>query len=333
MTRLQDRIEQYLSDRQIDAVITPITPDASTREYFRYTGDGISRVACVYPDDIKHLAHSYVDVTNVLLSNGIPVANIHEFDEVLGVVIVEDLGDSILRAELEENDTPKRDELIRDSIGMIAKIQAATASAAETGSICSRLKFDVEKLMWELNYFKIHYFTTYKKEPLSSELDEALEEEFMSLASQLDSMATVLCHRDFHAANIMIGKGGDLRIIDHQDARMGSPAYDLVSLLLDRVVELPTEEWLGEMIDHFHESREALGLEKLDRDAFLHEFKLQTIQRCLKAAGTFSFQSAVRGKLYFIPFIQPMFRISLQAAEQLGTFGKLQNILRKELDD
>jgi aminoglycoside/choline kinase family phosphotransferase len=40
---------------------------------------------------------------------------------------------------------------------------------------------------------------------------------------------------DFHAANLMIDERGDLRIIDHQDASMGSPAYDLVSLLLDRV--------------------------------------------------------------------------------------------------
>ena len=331
MTKLRDRLEEYLSANKISATIEPITPDASTREYFRFTSDGSSKVACVYPDDIKHLAHSYVDVTNVFLSNDLPVARIHEFDEVLGVVVVEDLGDQILRAELEQKGVAERDEMIRDSIKMIAQIQASTASAAEAGSICSRLKFDVEKLMWELNYFKIHYFTTYKKEPLTPEMDSALEEEFMSLANQLDSMATVLCHRDFHAANIMIGEDGRLRIIDHQDARMGSPAYDLVSLLLDRVVEIPSNEWISEMIEYFHDERESLGLEKLDRNAFAIEFKLQTIQRCLKAAGTFSFQSAVRGKTYFIPFIEPMFRIVDANADGLGSFPAIRRVLTDEL--
>ena len=185
--------------------------------------------------------------------------------------------------------------------------------------------------MWELNYFKIHYFTTFKKEPLSPEIDDALNAEFMELSAELDSTATVLCHRDFHAANLMIDSNSDLRIIDHQDARIGSPTYDLVSLLLDRVTETPSDDWLNDMKAYYFSQREAAGLNPLDRDAFEHEFELQTVQRCLKAAGTFSFQSAARDKTYFIPFIKPMFRISLQAMQRLDRYPQLQEILMQEL--
>ena len=153
----------------------------------------------------------------------------------------------------------------------------------------------------------------------------------MELAAELDSAATVLCHRDFHAANLMIDSNKDLRIIDHQDARIGSPTYDLVSLLLDRVTETPSDEWLSQMREYYFDQRDAVGLESIDRDAFDHEFQLQTIQRCLKAAGTFSFQSAAREKAYFIPFIKPMFRIVSNAAEKLNRFPTIQTVLKGEL--
>jgi aminoglycoside/choline kinase family phosphotransferase len=331
MPQLRAKLEQYLAEKGIDSDLHPLTPDASTRRYFRFRHDGRPVVACVYPDDIKHLAVSYMDVTRVFRENGLPVAEVHDFDEVLGVIVLEDLGDTILRPELEECNPSRKDELVRRAIELIPKIQRATTSAAEANSIASRLRFDTEKLMWELNYFKIHYFTTFKKEPLSPDVDSAIDAEFMDLSAELDSTANVLCHRDFHAANLMIDSAGNLRIIDHQDARIGSSTYDLVSLLLDRVTETPSDKWLGEMTQYYFDQREAVGLERLDRAAFEHEFQLQTVQRCLKAAGTFSFQSAARDKAYFIPFIKPMFRISLQAMQRLGRYPNLQEILTQEL--
>jgi aminoglycoside/choline kinase family phosphotransferase len=331
MPQLRAKLEKYLAEKGIDSAVEPLTPDASTRRYFRFRYNGLPVVACVYPDDIKHLAVSYMDVSRVFRDNGLPVAEVHDFDEVLGVIVVEDLGDTILRPELESCDAKRKNELIRNAIDLIPKIQKATDSAAEANSIASRLRFDTEKLMWELNYFKIHYFTTFKKEPLSPEVDDALNAEFMELSAELDSTATVLCHRDFHAANLMIDSNKDLRIIDHQDARIGSPTYDLVSLLLDRVTETPSDEWLSEMKKYYFEQRESAGLGPLDDGAFEHEFRLQTIQRCLKAAGTFSFQSAARDKTYFIPFIKPMFRISLEAMQRLDRYPNLQEILTHEL--
>ena len=64
-----------------------------------------------------------------------------------------------------------------------------------------------------------------------------------------------------------------------------------------------------------------------NKEEFAYEFRLQTIQRCLKAAGTFSYQSVNRGKSYFIPFIKPMLRISIRSAESLGRFPQIRRIL------
>ncbi len=160
--------------------------------------------------------------------------------------------------------------------------------------------------------------------------NEAMEKEFTELSRELESYAKVLTHRDFHAANLMI-QDGELKIIDHQDARIGAASYDLVSLLLDRVTELPTPEWLAKKRSFFLNEREKLGLENLDENQFANEFRLQTIQRCLKAIGTFSFQSTFRDKTHFIQYIKPMFQIVLRACENLDRFPNLQKIIKKQL--
>lgn len=311
--------------------MTTLTADASTREYFRLDRHGKSAIACIYPEPFEDAARTYLDVTTLFLAGGLPVAEILDFDGKLGVVIQEDLGNKILRDVIVDEDLPRRKRLRNEAISLIARTQLLTPKAYEINSVASRLKFDTEKLEWELNYFKTHYFETFLQKPLSTEDDASLSAEFHELAAELESYASVLCHRDFHMANLMIDSKDRMRIIDHQDARIGSPAYDLVSLLLDRITELPSPEWLANKRAYFLDVRQRLGLSKIDAEEFAYEFRLQTIQRCLKAAGTFSYQSAVRGKTHFIPFIKPMFGISLRGATNIGKFPAIREILTREL--
>jgi N-acetylmuramate 1-kinase len=331
MSDFRPRLEKFLSERHELLKIEQLTPDASTREYFRVNWHSSEAIACVYPESFIAAEQSYLDVTALFIECGLPVARVLDFDESLGVIILEDFGDRILRDEMQNADAAKREKLINDAIELIPRIQAATQKAFEVNSIASRLKFDTEKLLWELDFFKTHYFTTFKKQPLLADVDAALTAEFTELSRELETKAKVLCHRDFHAANLMIDRDENLRIIDHQDARIGSVAYDLVSFLLDRVTEPPTAEWLAEKRRFFLSEREKCGLEKIGEAEFAEEFRLQTIQRCLKAVGTFSYQSVNRGKTYFVPFIKPMFQIVLRAVENLDRFPNLRTVVEAEV--
>lgn len=331
MISARQNLEQFLAERREPVKIEPLTPDASTREYFRIRWKNAPAIACVYPEPFLPKEQTYLDVTNLFLRGGLPVAKIYDFSGELGVVVQEDFGDTILRARLIDAGSARRNDLINDAIKLIARIQATTAKAFELDSIASRLKFDKEKLVWELNFFKEHYFETYRKQPLSEPDNLALAEEFAELARELEQCAAVLCHRDFHAANIMIDWENRLRIIDQQDARIGAASYDLVSLLLDRVLEAPNENWLAEKIRFLLSERENLGLEQIDFEEFLYQFRLQTIQRCLKAIGTFSYQSAKRGKTHFVQYIEPMFQIVFQAAKETNKFPNLQRIIKEKI--
>ena len=331
MPDFQQRLQEFLRVRGLETAVDQLTPDASTREYFRIGWNGGTAIACVYPEAFVESEQSYLDVTNLFSKAGLPVAEIFAFDENLGVIIQEDMGDRILRDVLLEADDAERDRLILDAVALIPRIQAATETAFDINSIASRLRFDTEKLTWELEFFKTHYFTTYKNEALSADDDAKLTTEFVELSRELESKASVLCHRDFHAANLMLDAEDKLRIIDHQDARIGSAAYDLVSLLLDRVTKPPTAEWLADKRRFFLAEREKLGLVSIDERQFTDEFRLQTIQRCLKAIGTFSFQSVNRGKTYFVPFIRPMFEIVERALVNLHQLPHLRQIVEREL--
>ena len=333
MSSHQLRLESFLSDRGQIGKIAQLTPDASTREYFRIAWHAHSAIACVYPESFKAAEQSYLDITNLFSGASLPVAKILDFDETLGVIVLEDFGDVILRDFLQRAEPIERESLIDNAIMLIAKIQKATKLAFEIDSVASRQKFDTEKLLWELDFFRTHYFETYLGRPLPEVENTPLQAEFQELSRELESRATVLCHRDFHAANLMIDRENNMHIIDHQDARIGSASYDLVSLLLDRITEVPSPEWLAEKRRFFLAEREKLGLEKIDETEFAEEFRLQTIQRCLKAVGTFSFQSVNRGKTYFVPFIKPMFQIVLRALDNLGRFKHLRKTLLEEIKD
>jgi len=330
-----ERLKQLFKARRrpfSETEVRALTPDASTREYFRVIWDGLPAIACVYPRDEAGDAQlaACVDVTDLFLGAGLPVARVYESDADAGVIIHEDFGDTILRDVLETADNTVRETYIDDAIRLAARIQAATERAYETESIASRLRFDFEKLSWELEFFKTHYFESLRgRDP--SGLPAGFTRELDDVARELGSYARVLTHRDYHAANLMLCNG-EIRIIDHQDARIGSPTYDLVSLLLDRVTTLPTPEWLAGKRALLLAERERLGLEPIDAGEFAAEFRLQTIQRCLKAIGTFSYQSANRGKTRFEQFIDPMFGIVLRAVRKIGRFPVLEEVITKELN-
>lgn len=331
MFSARHNLERFLRARQMPVRIEPLTPDASTREYFRVGWNDDTAVACVYPEPFSPEEQTYLDATNLFSASDLPVAGIYDFDGALGVIVQEDFGDLILRDALEKADDVGKNDLLNEAIKIIARIQAATGRAFAMNSIASRLRFDEEKLVWELNYFKRHYFETFKKTLLSGADAAALNAEFTELARELERRAAVLCHRDFHAANVMIDRENRLRIIDHQDARIGTASYDLVSLLLDRVLETPDEDRLALKIRFFLTERETLGFAPVSFENYLEEFRLQTVQRCLKAVGTFSFQSIERGKIYFIPFVIPTLRIVFETCRHLKRFPVLERIIGEQL--
>jgi len=326
-----ERLQKFLKGHgHKTKLIVPLTPDASTRSYFRIPWKKGKAVAAVYPEPFDPDFHPYLDVTRLFLENGIPVPEIYAVDGQHGIIVQEDLGDRQLFRIYEGAPKEECEEYKERAVNLIAQIQKATAPAFERHSIASRLAFDEPKLSWELDFFVEHYFGSLRNEALRHAEAAELKAELNDIAAELAARPRVLCHRDFHAANLMVDRNDQLRVVDHQDARMGPVTYDLVSFLLDRRPEPPSLAELRAYRLLLLEERRSLGLDALDPDEVAREFRLMTIQRGLKATGTFSYQTAVcgRGSVYE-QFIQPTLSIVLQAADWLDRFPALRRILRE----
>jgi aminoglycoside/choline kinase family phosphotransferase len=91
--------------------------------------------------------------------------------------------------------------------------------------------------------------------------------------------------------------GGQLYMIDFQDARMGPDTYDLASLLRDSYVDL-TAQQVDDLIAFF------LALKGVgDEAAFRRRFDLMALQRNLKALGTFGYMTTSRNNTVYIQYI------------------------------
>src|SRR6188508_57204 len=119
MPDLKRRLTTFLEKRGFSNEIEELHPDASTRGYFRVWRDGGSAVACVYPQPSDPAVGIYIDVTELFLAGGLPVADIIDCDPVQAVVIEEDLGDRILRDEILTADATRKNDLLAKAIGLI----------------------------------------------------------------------------------------------------------------------------------------------------------------------------------------------------------------------
>src|SRR5438309_3854944 len=213
----RDRLASYVAKHQRarKADIIALTPDASTREYFRIPWKRGSAIAAVYPEPFDAAVHPYLDVTRLFLECGLPVPEVYDADGATGIIVQEDLGDNQLAKVFETASDEEREALLEQAIETIARIQAATARAYERDSIASRLAFDEPKLSWELNFFLEHYFGSLRAETLRHAEAAELKAELNDVAAELAACSRVLCHRDYHAANLLLDQTSRIRIVDH----------------------------------------------------------------------------------------------------------------------
>src|SRR5215471_21842963 len=89
----RERIDSYLASRFGAAGngVTALTPDASTREYFRIPWSKGTAIAAVYPEAFDAAVHPYLDVTRLFAECGLPVPEVLDVDGDVGIIVQEDL--------------------------------------------------------------------------------------------------------------------------------------------------------------------------------------------------------------------------------------------------
>ncbi|MBM43201.1 MAG: hypothetical protein CL483_14920 [Acidobacteria bacterium] len=324
---LRPRIERYLRETGVNPAevdLSRLAGDASSRVYFRASRGGhLSRLIVLHPTPFTPEALPQIVVGRLLARLDIPIPNVLDAAGKLGVLVVEDVGDATLHTWLAEGHDPE--PLYSQAVNLIARLQSAQATTASQGPPFN-LAFDVPKLTWELNFFRSEFLEAHRQIHLDSAQSGVLTEEFECLASQLAAEPRVLCHRDYHSRNLMV-RDGNLVVIDFQDARLGPATYDLVSLLRDCYVELP--DTLSERLLHRYLT---LAPNQAGAD-FRLRFDRMSIQRHLKALGTFGHQVAVRGRRSFNEAIPRTLGYLRRTLHGDSSYGRLLEVLASVLPE
>jgi aminoglycoside/choline kinase family phosphotransferase len=334
----RERLETYLLRsglKQGSIAVVPLTGDASDRKYFRVVRRNAPAVVlAVNPEPFEVAQLPFARVSALLEAMPVPVPAIIDHAGDLGVLQLQDLGDVTLQAYLGAVQPAQHVELYRLAVSYVEVMQRRGADLASPAYPPYGIAFDVEKLLWELEFFTKHFIEGYKGARIDPQARATLTQEWQALASELAAEPRVLCHRDYHSRNLMLSSG-ELYVIDFQDARMGPDTYDLASLLRDSYVDL-TEETVETLIAHFvalkRERAPAAHGDEWEAD-FRRRFEVMALQRNLKALGTFGYQTAVRGNPVYIQYIPRTLRYAKDNMARAPRFERLQEVLGQLVDD
>jgi aminoglycoside/choline kinase family phosphotransferase len=327
-TPLPDPIHAYLSRTGLsvgDALVVPLTGDASDRRYFRLIRRGHPSVVLALnaaPFDPSTLP--FVNVADLLARVPVPIPAILDEAGDLGLLVQRDLGDVTLQAHLGAASPAEHAALYRQAIGFIATIQRRGQELASDRYIPYGIAFDVEKLTWELEFFVKHFCLAYRGAAFTDDDRAALAAEWKTIVEDLAGEPRVLCHRDYHSRNLMF-QDGQLFIIDFQDARMGPDTYDLVSLLRDSYVDIG-ETQLEEYIAYFLALKGLPGTGSPAAE-FRRRFDLMALQRNLKALGTFGYQTVTRRNPVYIQYMPRTLRYARGTLAKYDRFARLRQLL------
>ena len=300
--------------------IIPLAQEASSRNYFRLKYSDKTQILCI-DQNFKEEPYPFIEVAKFLETNGFRIPKIYTKDITHNILVLEDISDKDLSFIQDENQYVQE---IKTSIQNILTLQELKPI-----DIISNRSFNLEKFKFEFN-FTVDAFQLFKKEydlkiDLKHELYAFLEELIQFLASYEPK---VICHRDFHSRNILLSKEQEQVWIDFQDMMMGTPFYDLSSILYDayKPISLLNRE---ELYRYFIDSS-PLKI-KRSREVYL----AQCLQRSFKALGTYLFQFHVKKNFRFKDSIIKCL-INLEEINQIGMFTDQSyvffHLFRKELE-
>ena len=288
--------------------VTQLPPSGSYRCYWRMQAGGRS-VLGAYNADLRE-NDAFLSFTRSFHQAGLPVPAIYAERPEEGIYLLENLGSCMLFdcVHGKSFDEPLK-RLYEASLEQLVDVQLKGRDCIDFSKCYPRAAFDLNSMMWDLNYFK-YYFLKLVRIPFD---EQALEDDFCRFTDYLlHERSDYFLFRDFQSANIMI-KEDKPYFIDYQGGRKGALQYDPASLLFDAKVRLPKEA-RSQLINHYVD---ALSEKKrVFRTEFLHYYEGFVLIRLMQAMGAFGFRGIVEKKPGFMESIPPALTLFSDVLEE-----------------
>lgn len=284
-----DSITQFISRAGFEALgLEIIASDCSKRRYFRVADAAGLNMLVLDSSEEMSAVYPFLQVAGIMNEMNLRAPKIYYAEPQNGFILLEDFGPTSLKIAIEANPNTK--------IKMYDEMVDILVHIANHPTQPNLPDYNHKLLYLELSVFKDWCIT---EEILGFNPKEIHEELFALFKSEFDyltSQPKVMTLRDYHVENLMLINDGSIGIIDFQDAVLGHPSYDLVSLLQDARIDVTEEmEKLG--IERF------LKYTNFDRDAFLKAYYILGLQRGLKIIGIFNRKYLRDGTSLYMPYL------------------------------
>ncbi len=259
-------------------LIEPLKGDASTRSFYRVRKKRETFVLMKFNDEgIEEQIKVYR-----LLGAILPLARIVEVFYPINSLLMEDAGDQSLENFVREggNWRPIYERLLE----IIEDLQKYTPALLKMSHPVATRKLNKKRFKRELEFTYTNFILPYEISIEKEKWNQAVEK-----LLNLIEYKYVVTHRDFHSRNIFI-KNGKIIILDYQDTMLAPVPYDYASLLRDNYVLLPERE---------RKKLEEIAIKKTSP----FQYEVISLQRHLKALGTFGYQIHRKGNKYFADYI------------------------------
>lgn len=299
LIRESQRKSKITDGNELEEVVK-LTGDASSRRYFRAKTTQNDYVVCLQqPTDSEK--DTFIQMQSILEQSNIRVPKVYDYDLSKGYILEEDLGDRTLLKYLSGLQNPSEEKRAYEkALAELIKIHSIDKTKYSDAPFSS-LFFDEDKLYSETMFTVKHLINGLFRQQLSPEQEKCISKSFKKICKSLASQKMVPCHRDYHSRNIMMIKE-DVVVIDFQDARMGIPQYDLVSLLEDCYYKISRKNKHELKTSYWEEYLKKTG-HQASYEEYLKLYDLMTIQRVFKALGSFAYIHGLRGDIRYLKYI------------------------------
>ena len=307
----------------MESKIVPIARDASFRTFYRLILNKNSKIIVIAKKEKYKNLIAYSAVNKFLRTNKIFAPKLYMYNFSRGIIIIQDFGDSSFYKVL----IKKKNKLLvyKKLIDLLLKIQKIKPKS-KIKNISNGLhiidKYSNKYLFKESDLFFDWYLPLFLSRKKVLKMKIKSKKILTKLYNRLNFSNSYLVHRDFHAQNLMkVGK--KIGVIDSQDALIGNPAYDLVSLIDD--VRIKTSVKLKNQIYSYYLKKTSSAY-RINAKKFLEDFNILSVQRSLKIIGIFSrlFKRDKKNQfLQYIPYTWKMLEMRMNSE----IFLKLKKIL------
>ena len=304
--------------------IQPVIADASFRSFYRFLRNKKSRIIVISRREKYKNLVAYCAVNNYLRKNKILSPKLFNHNLKSGIIVIEDFGEiSFYKVLVNKKSKIETYKKIVDLLIKIQKIKPKPKIKSIINKSHIMKKYSNNYLHKESDLFFDWYLPLFFKKKKVNEIKRNIKKNLIKLYKKLINSNKCFVHRDFHVQNLM-KVGNRIGLIDTQDALIGNPAYDLASLIDD--VRIKTTSKLKNQIYKYYLKKNP----KINKDNFLLNFNILSVQRSLKIIGIFS-RLYVRDKKYkYLKLIPHAWKL-LESRINTEGFSELKKNLDKNI--